>query len=420
MDGKLKTHLTLALLGGGVWAAELVRQLARSRVLPSMTVRMAARDRERLQSIVRHCDLVAKSIREDCAVVRAESLEAAVAGADAVICMIRVGGNPARMRDETFPARFESPGDEGLGCGGIANACRSVPIVERLCAAIGAHAPAAKVFNLMAPLGVTTRVFLDKGLDAVGVCELPGVTEAKLLGALSGSRATLEYGGFNHLGWFWARTAAEHALLERAAIEANIVDAPTARRFEAIPLWYFYKLFDPPAGTSLGLLRQTHGRAEQLSRLVASIMRDFRANPGGTAPDLNERSMPWLREALVPILEAVLGGSAYDGFLNVRNDGLIPRLPNDAIVEVRASISGTKISPLGCRTMPAEVLRFLQGIAHAEQETYLGALAPDTGEKLRRLRSAVDCLKDSGLRLASGSSGEIASEILRSSAYAST
>jgi 6-phospho-beta-glucosidase len=411
-----KTHIDLALLGGGVWVVELIEQLARSRVLPSMTVRMAARDQDRLKAIVRHCDVVATRIRKDCAIIRSESLEAAVSGVDAAVCMIRVGGYPARVMDETFPGRFESPGDEGLGCGGLANACRSIPVVAQLCDAIRAHAPKAKVLNLMAPLGVTTRVFLDQGLDAVGICELPSVTEKKLLDAVTGTAPTPEYGGFNHLGWFWARSGSERAVLERAAVSANIADPQSIRRFEAIPLWYYYKLFDPAAGTSLGLLGNSNGRAQKLGRLSDSIVRELRANPGDVAPALKQRFMPWFSGALVPILEAVFGGEPYEGFLNLRNDSLIPQLGNDAIVEVRASISGTKTMPVGCHAVPGEVLRFLKNIEHAEEEAYLGALALNSHEKLQRLSSAVESLKHAGLKITSRSPGDVAAEILRCSA----
>jgi 6-phospho-beta-glucosidase len=411
-----KNHINVAVLGGGVWVVKLVRELARSAVLPSMTLRLAARDQQRLGIIARHCDLVIKSIREDCAVVAAASLDVALAGSDAVVCMIRVGGAAARLRDETFPARFRASGDEGLGCGGMANACRSVPVVEQLCRAIRAHSPQAKVFNLMAPLGVTTRVFIDEGLDAVGVCELPAVTQGKLLAALPQPWPALEYGGLNHLGWFWTRPDVERAPLAKAAIDAKVADERTIRRFEAVPLWYYYKLFDPVMGASLGLMQTTYGRATQLARLADSIVLDLRAKPGSSPRRLQERSTPWFREALVPLLEAVFSAEPYEGFLNVRNEGLIPQLSHDAIVEVRASIHGARTRLIPCRSMPAEVLRFLKGIACAEEETYRGARIQDGAEKLRRLHSAVDHLRECGLRI-SAPSGQVAAEILGSSVY---
>src|SRR4029453_9223275 len=56
-------------------------------------------------------------------------LDAAVTGADYVLIQIRVGGQEARLRDETAPLACGCIGQETTGAGGFAKARRTAPRV---------------------------------------------------------------------------------------------------------------------------------------------------------------------------------------------------------------------------------------------------------------------------------------------------
>ena len=56
-------------------------------------------------------------------------LDQALDGADGVLIQIRVGGQAARLRDETIPAACGCVGQETTGAGGLAKAMRTVPVV---------------------------------------------------------------------------------------------------------------------------------------------------------------------------------------------------------------------------------------------------------------------------------------------------
>src|ERR671927_53003 len=56
-------------------------------------------------------------------------LDTAVEGADFVLVQIRVGGQDARLRDETVPLACSCIGQETTGAGGFAKAMRTVPVV---------------------------------------------------------------------------------------------------------------------------------------------------------------------------------------------------------------------------------------------------------------------------------------------------
>ena len=57
------------------------------------------------------------------------SLDDAVDGAAAVLIQLRVGGQQARLVDETLPGKFDLLGQETTGPGGFAKALRTVPVV---------------------------------------------------------------------------------------------------------------------------------------------------------------------------------------------------------------------------------------------------------------------------------------------------
>jgi 6-phospho-beta-glucosidase len=67
-------------------------------------------------------------------------LDAAVEGADYVLIQIRVGGQAARLQDETRPPACGCIGQETTGAGGFAKAMRTVPVVLEIAERVAARA----------------------------------------------------------------------------------------------------------------------------------------------------------------------------------------------------------------------------------------------------------------------------------------
>ena len=370
----------VTIIGGGAYSPRLCEALARAIDLPELELRLTARRADRLRIIVDHAAGRVAAIRPRWIVDAAASLDASLPGASIVVLLVRVGGLEARAWDEVFPERYGLVGDEGLGPGGIANAWRSMPELSRIARAIHALAPAARVMNLVAPLGVTTRLLQHHGLDAFGVCELPLLTLESWL-ARSGAAAsecTWRYAGLNHVGWFWNLRSGDRDLLRALAGSPMVtggrdaIDRATFERYDAAPLRYFYEVFDTAAARRLGL-RRSAGRAEELRALSELLLRRYSATPGADVPESDVRATPWLDRAVAPIAAALLGGPPYFGFANVRNGDTIPELPSELVVEVAASFTARGISPCAPGPLPREVAHFLGGVGHAEALTYWAA-----------------------------------------------
>ena len=97
----------------------------------------------------------------------------ALDGAAAVLIQLRVGGQAARDRDETWPLDFGCVGQETTGAGGLAKALRTVPLVLEIAElARRRAAPGAWIIDFTNPVGIVTRALLDAGHRAVGLCNV--------------------------------------------------------------------------------------------------------------------------------------------------------------------------------------------------------------------------------------------------------
>src|SRR5207249_10526272 len=100
-------------------------------------------------------------------------LDAAVEGADFVLIQVRVGGQEARLRDETVPLRCGCIGQETTGAGGFAKAMRTVPVMLEIAERVGElAAPGAWIVDFTNPVGIVTRALLDHGHRAIGLCNV--------------------------------------------------------------------------------------------------------------------------------------------------------------------------------------------------------------------------------------------------------
>ncbi|MFK7819360.1 MAG: hypothetical protein AB8G99_11630 [Planctomycetaceae bacterium] len=363
------------IVGSGVYAATLCEQLAAAEISEQVEVVLAARNKERLEVIGNACRNRVEQAKPDWQVRTETDLAAAVDGADIIVLLIRVGGLDARRYDETFPGQFGQIGDEGLGLGGISNTWRTIPVLDSVAQTIKANAPNAQVINMLAPLGTTTRLLTDAGLNTVGICELPITTEEKF----GGNADLFDYGGINHLGWFTPKNAEAYETLQ-AGMENGTVDREIVNQYGATTLFYHYRVFNQLAAERMGCAFKP-GRAAQLQDLTDEVLDDFRNRPSEQSAALTARETPWFDRGLVPIVTALLGGTEANGFVNTMNqhDGqrLVPQLADNAIVEVRAKWHSGGFTPTSSSLLTDECVKFLQAVSNADDLAYRGSVERD-------------------------------------------
>ena len=168
--------MKIAVVGGGsTYTPELVSGLSRERdrigvrrARPARHRRRAARGRRRAG----RADARAPGLRRRRSSVTGE-LDRALDGADFVLVQIRVGGQAARLSDETVPLACGCIGQETTGAGGFAKALRTVPVVLEIAERVRELAsPDAWIVDFTNPVGIVTRSLLDAGHRAVGLCNV--------------------------------------------------------------------------------------------------------------------------------------------------------------------------------------------------------------------------------------------------------
>src|SRR5436309_836177 len=123
--------LKLAVIGAGsTYTPELVSGLMRERArIDVRELVLHDVDRDRRDVVGGLARRILERHGFSGALAITDELDRALDGADAVLIQIRVGGQQARLRDETIPAACGCIGQETTGAGGLAKAMRTVPPV---------------------------------------------------------------------------------------------------------------------------------------------------------------------------------------------------------------------------------------------------------------------------------------------------
>ncbi|WP_037579447.1 6-phospho-beta-glucosidase [Phaeacidiphilus oryzae] len=380
--------MKLAVVGGGsTYTPELADGFARLReTLPIgelVLVDPAEERRELVGGVVRR--ILARQ-GHPAVVTTTGELDAAVEGADAVLLQLRIGGQAARNRDETWPLECGCVGQETTGAGGLAKALRTVPVVLEIAERVRRANPDAWIVDFTNPVGIVTRALLTAGHRAVGLCNVAIGFQRRFAGLLGvePERVLLDHVGLNHLTWErGVRLAGDGGsggaggaagpdllpglLAEHGESLARDLGLPVGllRRLGVVPsyyLRYFYR-----HDTVVEELRERGSRAAEVAEIERRLL-DLYADPAVDEKPklLEQRGGAYYSEAAVALVARLLGsGGVADApgvqVVNVRNGRTMPFLPEDAVIEVPA-----EVGPDGARPLPvAEVEPLYAGlIAH--------------------------------------------------------
>jgi 6-phospho-beta-glucosidase len=274
-------------------------------------------------------------------------LDAGLADASVVIIQLRVGGQQARISDETFPLDCGCVGQETTGAGGLAKALRTVPVVLDVASrAARLAAPGAWIIDFTNPVGIVTRALLDAGHRAVGLCNVAIGFQRRFAGMLgvAPESVTLDHVGLNHLTWERAvyvdgvdrLPELLAARLDELAAEVEL-PAPILSTLDCMPSYYlrYYYCHDEVVREETGAPTRGQKVAEIESTLLAMY-----ADPHlDTKPELlAQRGGAFYSEAAVGLIGSLLSGDGQVHSANVRNNGHLPFLPDDAVIEVSCTV----------------------------------------------------------------------------------
>jgi 6-phospho-beta-glucosidase len=388
--------LKIAVVGGGsTYTPELVQGFAtRESRLPVDELVLLDLDRERLEVVGGLAGRMLRRVGWSGRLALTGRREEALDGADFVVVQLRVGGQTMRLADETLPLEFGCIGQETTGPGGFAKALRTVPVVLELAEETARRAaPGAWLVDFTNPVGIVTQALLDHGHRAIGLCN-SAIGFQRHFAALFGvaaERVELEHVGLNHLTWERAvRVDGADRLPELLGRQAEQLGAevglPAAllRTLGAVPSHYLRYYYATSEVLSEQLRRPS--RAEQVMAIERELLELYR-DPGlDTKPELLERrGGAFYSEAAAALIASLHDGAGDVQVVDVRNDGALPDLPDDAVVEVPARVDSAGARPLPLAPLAPELLGLVQQVKSYERLTVQAALRGDRALALKAL-----------------------------------
>jgi 6-phospho-beta-glucosidase len=321
----------------------------------------------------------------------------AIDGADFVVVQLRVGGQAARHVDETLPGGYGCLGQETTGPGGLAKALRTVPLVLEIAEETAARAAAgAWVVDFTNPVGIVTQALVDEGHRAVGLCNV-AIHVQRRIGHYLGidpDTVELEHVGLNHLTW--ARSAVVDGLdrmpelLDRFSPELELESGCPSGLLHllgALPSYYLHYYYCLDENLAEQAFPGWRSRAEVVAELEAELLVQYRDPALVTKPDkLSWRGGAFYSEAAVRLMASLHASTGDTQVVDVRNDGMLPGLPDDAVVEVPCTVDRDGAHPLPQRELPPDMAGL---VAHCKAYERLAVEASLSGSRETMIRALV-------------------------------
>lgn len=370
--------MKLTVIGGGsTYTPELTDGFARLRdVLPIDELWLVDPDERRRELVAGVSQRMFTRAGHPGRIRHTDDLVAGVADADVVLVQLRIGGQAARRGDETWPHEVCCIGQETTGPGGLAKALRTVPVVLDVAEAVRRHAkPGAWIVDFTNPVGIVTRALLEAGHRAIGLCNVAIGFQRRFAGMLGAdpSRVRLEHVGLNHLTWergvlLDGEDVLPGMLADRLAELADEVElpAPLLDVLGMVPSYYLRYFY----AHDRVLDEQMHGtpRAEKVMEVERELLRLYADPSVDEKPAiLAERGGAFYSEAAVDLIASLLSDRGDVQVANLRNDGTLPFLPDDHVIEVSARIGVDGPSAVPVAPLPADLQGLIGHVAGYER-----------------------------------------------------
>ena len=315
-----------------------------------------------------------------------DDLDRAVDGADFVLIQIRVGGQEARLSDETVPLMCGCIGQETTGAGGLGKALRTVPVVLEIAERVRERAAAdAWIVDFTNPVGIVTRALLDAGHRAIGLCNVAiGFQRsfARRLG-VEPERVQIDQVGLNHLSWVrFVRLDGEDVLPTLLAEHGEEIAAENGLpgrlldELGAVPSYYLHYFY----AHDRVLAEQLDGvpRAATVAKIERELLQMYR-DPKLTEkpPLLEQRGGAFYSECAIGLVGSLAADTGDVQVVDVRNGTTIGGLAEEDVVEVPAHVDRHGAAPLPQPPVAPELLGLTQHVTAYERLAVAAATSGD-------------------------------------------
>jgi 6-phospho-beta-glucosidase len=378
----------VAVIGGGsTYTPELVSGLARERArLDVSELVLHDVDSNRLEVVGGLARRMLERGRFDGQLTLTGDLDRALDGAQFVLIQLRVGGQEARLRDETLPLACGCVGQETTGAGGFAKALRTVPVVLEIAEHVRERArDDAWIVDFTNPVGIVTRALVDHGHRGVGLCNV-AITFQRRFAALldvEPERLVVDQVGLNHLTWVRSLRLDGSDVLpglidshgDTLAAEVGL-PARLIRELGAVPSYYlrYFYAHDEVVAAQL----EERPRAAVVAEIERELLELYRDPALAEKPPLlDQRGGAYYSEAAVGLVASLLNSDGGVHEVDVRNNGTLVGLADDDVVEIPARVGASGFESIAQAPLAPELLGLTQHVAAYERLAVEAAVTRD-------------------------------------------
>ncbi|MCU1549620.1 MAG: 6-phospho-beta-glucosidase [Glaciihabitans sp.] len=370
--------MKLTIIGGGsTYTPELIDGFARMRdLLPIDQVWLVDPDPTRRDLVAGVSRRMLAHAGHPAQVFATSDVIEGVRDADAVLFQLRIGGQDARRGDETWPHEVGCIGQETTGPGGFAKALRTVPVVLEIAELVRKHAsPNAWIVDFTNPVGIVTRALLQAGHRAVGLCNVAIGFQRRFAGmfGVEPSRVSLGHVGLNHLTW--ERSVSVDGVDALPGILSGQLDELAAdvelpahllQLLGVIPSYYlrYYYAHDEVLREQLGAPTRAD-EVQEVERLLLVKYADETVNE--KPEELSRRGGAFYSEAAVDLLASLTANRGDVQVVNLRNNGSLPFLPDDHVIEVPATVGAGGVVAEPIAPLPDDIRGLISAVAGYER-----------------------------------------------------
>lgn len=371
--------IKIAIIGAGSsYTPELVEGLVKEQAsLPIEEIVLHDIDVQRLEIMAGFCRRFLKHLGSSIRITPTTDRRAAIEGARFIDVQIRVGGNAQRVLDEQIPLKYGLVGQETTGAGGMMKALRTIPVMLDIALEVERYNPEAWIINYTNPTGlITEAVTKHTRAKIAGLCSgglFPQWCVAEALNVPT-ERVRYDYVGLNHLSFAFNISVdgqrisdEEFARVAAVAAKHSIIEVELMHLLRMIPspyLQYYYHTTRKVAQ----LKSKPHTRGEEVQALEREVFAAYADETCHTKPvALEKRGGGGYSEVAVRVMRALHTNQEQWVVVNVPNQGAVPGLPDDAVVEIPCLVNATGIHALHVPQLPRAVWGLIAAVKNYEQ-----------------------------------------------------
>ncbi len=402
------------MIGGGSysWTPGLIGDFLLNDFLDDITICLMDVNGEALEELSRLCHLYGSSLpSRRIRFQKTTDYAEALSSSSFVIVSISHGHLEAELEDHRITRRYGFYNIKGseVGVAGCSRTLRHVPELVRIARLMERHCPRAMLLNVTNPLTALTRaVGRYTSIRCAGFCH--GVMNHlqvlfPLFGAESWDEVDFTVAGIDHLSWLLdVRHKGRDALaimrgkglVEAARRGASVAtyDDPFAgkenQRLRFL-LWdilgYLPAISDEHCAEFFGQFmrtaetRQLYGITYDRIRERVHTVTRARESVRGTLASGKPPALQPSGEIIAAFIAALNGAGPAAEVMNYPNEGQIPNLPLQSVVETRCRVDATGVHPVHAGTLPPILESIVRPILLRE-ELYMDAAMENNPGKL--------------------------------------